>query len=375
MLFRSFASSAMFLLFSTSTPAKAADLDAILARAMDGSKVPAVAVLEMKNYAVAQEAVRGVRRNDERDPALLDDVWATGSDGKPMTAALIARLVDRGVLSWDTPLATMLPSLAKSMRPEYRAVTLPQLLSHRSGLAKDTNDLKFFASFFTDTRSLPKQRLAYSAQVLTEALEVAPGTAYSYSNTGFIVAAVIAEAATGTSFEELMRREIFQPLGMNSAKFSLTHDGQPRGHRNNKPVTAPYAQADDGNPLMFAPAGGELHLSLRDWATFCLDQLAGSQGRGKLLTSASYRLMQTAQFGGPAGLGWGIQNTIAGHKGPVLTHAGSDGNWYAFVILFPQSGNGALVTANAGPEMGGDKAAMTVLKELLAAYPNDSALP
>lgn len=374
MFFRLLATSAMLLL-SINIPVKAADLDAILARAMDGTKVPALAVLEMRNYAVVQEAVRGVRRNDGPDPALLDDVWATGSDGKPMTAALIAKLVDRGVLSWDAPLAKMLPDHAKSMRPEYRTVTLTQLLSHRSGLAQDTNDLKFFARFFTDTRSLPKQRSAYIAQVLTEVHEIAPGTAYSYSNTGFIVAAVIAEVATGTSYEELMHREIFQPLGMSSAKFSLTHNGQPRGHRNDKPVTAPYSQADDGNPFMFAPAGGELHLSLRDWAKFCLDQLAGNQGRGKLLTAASYRLMQTAQLGGPAGVGWGIQNTIAGHKGPVLTHAGSDGNWYAFVMLFPESGNGAIVTANAGHGMGGDKTVMGVLKELLASYLNDTTKP
>ncbi|GAA0707415.1 serine hydrolase domain-containing protein [Dokdonella soli] len=362
---RLLAASAAFLLFAALTLASASDLDAVLAKAMDGTQTPALAVLEMRDGKIAQEAVRGVRRNDRFDLAKISDVWATGSDGKPMTAALIAKLVDRGVLSWNTPLSKMLPDLAETMRPEYRTVTLIQLLSHRSGLPQDTSDLAFFATFFTDARSLPQQRLAYISRALTEAPAVAPDSAFSYSNTGFIVAAVIAERATRSSYEDLMRREVFQPLGMASAKFAATHDGQPRGHRAGKPVTAAYVKADDGNPLMFAPAGGELHLSLRDWAQFCLDQMAGAQGHGKLLTAASYHLMQTDPHGGNAAVGWGVQDAIGGRKGPVLLHLGSDANWYAVVVLFPKSGTGALVAANAADDMGGDKAVTAALGALL----------
>ena len=54
-----------------------------------------------------------------------------------MTATMIARLVDRGVLSWSAPLKTILPGV--SMRPEYEGVTLADLLSHRAGL-RDLDD-------------------------------------------------------------------------------------------------------------------------------------------------------------------------------------------------------------------------------------------
>lgn len=70
-----------------------------------------------------------------------DDVWLIGSDGKPMTATLIAKLVDRGKLSWTTQLSEMLPMLAKDMRAEYRTVTLLELLSHRAGLPHDVSDM------------------------------------------------------------------------------------------------------------------------------------------------------------------------------------------------------------------------------------------
>jgi hypothetical protein len=55
-------------------------------------------------------------------------------------------------------------------------------------------------------------------------------------------------------------------------------------------------------------------------------------------------------------LGWGVQDKVAGRQGPVLVHAGSDGAWYALVALFPKTGSGLLVTANAGADMGGDAA-------------------
>lgn len=80
---RLLAASPAFLLFAAPALASVSDLDAVLAKAMDGTQTPALAVLEMPDGKIAQEAVRGVRRNDKSDLAKISDVWATGSDGKP----------------------------------------------------------------------------------------------------------------------------------------------------------------------------------------------------------------------------------------------------------------------------------------------------
>ena len=336
-----------------------------LENAMRGSAVPAMAVLEMRDGQVAGEAVRGVRRNDGTALARLDDAWLIGSDAKPMTAALVARLVDQGKLSWTAPLSAMLPVLAEQMHAGYRAVTLGQLLSHHAGLPHDASDADaFLQTLFRDPRPLPAQRLAYVAKALSEAPVAPPGTTFEYSNTGFLVAAVIAERATGVPYEDLVRREVFAPLGMRGVAFGSQHAGQPQGHVGGKP-----AKLEDTNPDMFSPAGN-MAMSLRDWSAFCLDQMAGAQGHGKLLSPASYRLMQTPQpGGGSAGLGWGIQASLAGHPGPVWMHAGSDGTGYAMVALFPASRSGLLVVANAGDDMGGAKAAREVMLSLMKAIP------
>jgi CubicO group peptidase (beta-lactamase class C family) len=349
----------IFLLMSQTGAAKD-NLQGLVEEAMAGTDTPALATLVMRNGKIVDQAVHGVRRNDRPALAASDDAWLLGSTSKVMTVALVARLVEQGTLSWDASLESMLPELATTMRPEYRNTTLTALLSHRAGLPENARDHAFVESFFVDTRPLTTQRAAYVSRALQDAPETPPGSAFGYSNTGFLIAAAIAERVAKTSFEDLMRREVFRPLGMLSAGFGPPPDGQPVGHRGGKPVTKAMVHFDDGVPMAFSPAGN-MHMSLHDWALFCLDQMAGSHGRGRLLSPASYRLMQTAQPDSPSGLDWGVQKSIAGRQGPVLVHGGSDGNSLAWVVLFPQSESGILVVANGAEDMGGDKATRAVL--------------
>lgn len=366
MLIRTVAAFATFALAAMSPAFASENLDAVVTTAMTGSKVPAVGIVVMRDGKITGQAVHGLKRIDRQAPVGADDVWLIGSTGKVMTVAMVARLVERGVLSWDAPLEDMLPDLAQDMRPEYRKVTLVQLLSHQAGLPRDLKNLRSAEkSSFTESQPFPQQRLSYIAKALKDKPNAVSGTAFGYSNTGFLVAAVIAERVTGDSYENLMRKEVFEPLGMRKVGFGNTHDGQNRGHRGGKP-TLTMRKFDDGAPPMFGPAGF-LHMSLDDWARFNLDQLAGNKGQGKLLTPASYRLMQTAQAGRPAGLDWGVQASIAGRQGPVLVHQGSDGNWLAMAVLFPEQGTGILAVANAGPDMGADKVLTTVLGTLFPA--------
>ena len=352
------------LSLAAAMPAGATDkLDAILNGAMAGSKVPAAGVLVMRNGQVEDQAVSGVRRNDGKDAVALDDAWVIGSTGKVMTVAMVLRLAEQGVLSLDAPLEQMLPELAQSMRPEYRKATLKDMLSHRAGLPRDLRNTKAINAYFVDKRPLDVQRMAYIAAALKDKPALKPGTAFSYSNTGFVIAAVIAEKASGKHYDELMRAEVFGPLGMQTAGPGATGDGQIRGHSKGKPKLVMKREAD-GVPEMLAPAGF-LHMSLADWARFSLDQLAGAKGEGKLLSAANYKLMQTAQPGSGSGLDWGVQPSIAGRQGPVLVHQGSDGNWLAMVALFPEQGTGVLAVANAFEDMGADQVLMGMLGKLL----------
>ena len=342
-----------------------------LAAAMEGQAVPALGVLVIRDGMVVDQAVRGIRSLEDAAPATVSDRWNLGSDGKAMTATMVARLVERGLLRWDAPLSEMLPELAADMRPGYRDVTLLELMSHRAGLPENLGDMSDFQAFFTDARPLPEQRLAYLRRAVAEApIGPARGEA-SYSNTGFILAGAIAERVTGKSFAELMQQEVFGPLGMMSATYDQTPDaGEAVGH-----IEGRVAIETEGNPEMLTPAGG-VRMTLADWARFCLDHLAGEEGGGVLLSADTYRVLHTPQGDTVFALGWGAAPQIAGRAGPALTHGGSDGTWFAFVVLFPGSGNGALVVANAADSMGGDVAVMSAARALiLTLAPEAQAAP
>jgi CubicO group peptidase (beta-lactamase class C family) len=355
------------------SPAVAGDLNADLSAALKSTKAPAVGVLVMRDGKVTSVAVEGLRRNDQPGRVQPDDLWRLGSVVKPMTATLIARLVDKGVLDWKTPLAKMLPDLAATMRPEYRAVTLVQLLSHQSGLPHDLSDMKFLESLARDKRPEPAQRMDMIARALRDKPVAPPGTKFSYSNTGFVIAAVIAERATGVSYEDLMRREVFAPLGITRESITDPQGPGTRGHKDGKPVL----DTADVFPLVYAPAG-DWYLSLGDWAKFCLDQMAGVHGRGRLLKTATYRFMQTPQIvdgDDKVGLDWGIDDTAMGYVGPFLEHTGTDQTWYAELLLIPAKESGVLAVSNAGEGMGGKKASGLALKAALPEIASPAPAP
>jgi CubicO group peptidase (beta-lactamase class C family) len=345
------------------TIAEAADSE-VLRTAIADKAVPGMAALTIRNFRAEREQVAGVRRLGSNGRVRRGDRWHLGSDGKAMTATMIAFLVELGSLSWDARLDQMLPDLPEPMHPDYRDVTLLDLLSHRSGLPENVGggDLSYFNTFYDDATPLSHQRLRYAARGLTEAPAAPKRAEDSYSNTGYLVAAVCAERATAATYEGLMQAHVFRPLGMRSVRFGhLGGRGEPSGHVDGRIADQPR----DPNPPMFTPPGG-VRVSLADWAKFCIEHMRGERGEGVLLNAESYRVLHTPQGETNAALGWGVQERAAGHDGRALVHAGSDGNWYALVALFPDQGAGALTVANAGESMGGNVAALAALRALAA---------
>ncbi len=318
-------------------------LPALIAEALNDPKIPAMGLLVIRHGVIAEQAVDGVRAAGKPDRVTREGRWHIGSDAKAMTATMVARLVERGVLSWTTPLSRLLPEVA--MRPEYRDVTLVDLLSHRAGLRDldDTGDAKMIAQAFADRRPLPTQRQDFARQVLNEPPIGSARAASAYSNSDYVLAGAIAERATGKTFEVLMQQEVFRPLGMK-VDFQPYAGGEILGHKAGKPLVG--LQAD--NPPLFAPAGA-VRLTLRDWAAFAIDQMAGERGQGRLLAASTYVLLHKPQGDTAAALGWGVRTTWP-KTAPIrmLTHAGSNGYSTALIALAPDQMGGVLVAANAG---------------------------
>src|SRR5207249_7616700 len=144
-----------------------------------------------------------------------EDKFHIGSVTKSMTATVAAMLVEAGKISWTTTIGKSFPELGDKLHPDYREVTLEQLLAHRGGApGKAPRDL--WAKAWQATGTPGEQRLAFAKGILERKPEAKPGTKHIYSNQGYAIAGVMLEKAAGKSWEDLMRTMLFEPLGMTT---------------------------------------------------------------------------------------------------------------------------------------------------------------
>jgi CubicO group peptidase (beta-lactamase class C family) len=207
-----------------------------------------------------------------------------------MTVIMICCLVDKGELDFGVTLGDALPGVR--MRDDYRKVTLSQLLTLKGGIQPYTRIGPKLTPILFEQGPAAERRARFVEHVLNENPIVKPGTTMRYSNASFMLAAFVAAQKTNTSYEALVAKHVFQPLGMASAGF-----GYPRtSERSNEPAFhfkrgqgyVPLPEGDRPPEAIFAPAGG-CHCSIRDFAKFAAHQLAAAQGTDPLLKPATVR--------------------------------------------------------------------------------------
>jgi CubicO group peptidase (beta-lactamase class C family) len=113
-------------------------LQSILGR--EGERFGMAAAVLRGERIIAQGAA-GVRKRGTAERITLDDRFLLNSCTKPMTATLIAMLVEEGKLNWTTTLGELFADTVKPMHPAWEKVTLRQVLEHRAGLRLDPDGL------------------------------------------------------------------------------------------------------------------------------------------------------------------------------------------------------------------------------------------
>ncbi len=304
-------------------------------------QVPAMAAALVTSKGLVTVGVVGTRKQGTETAVTLNDRWHLGSDTKAMTATLVAKLVEKGRLKWESTVAEVFPDLAPGFGAEARGITVLQLLSHRSGL-KPNPDLVSYAG-----ADGAKERLRLVKDELSRVPKHKPGTQYEYSNLGYAIAGAITERITGNSWEQAMKDEVFGPLGMTSVGFGGTGTpdrlDQPWGHHQNGQPVAGNGPAMD-NPPVLSPAG-RVHCTIQDWAKFIADQLRGARGEPALMQPASYKKLHTPPFGGEYALGWLVVERSWG-GGMVLNHGGDNTMNCALVWVAPRRDFAVLVCVN-----------------------------
>jgi CubicO group peptidase (beta-lactamase class C family) len=339
-------------------------------------QLPGLAAAVVRGDRVVAAGAVGVREVGKEARVELGDRFHIGSCTKTMTAMLIARLVDQGNLSWDTTLADALPGVA--MRPEYRSVTIRQLLTFRGGIPPYTTRRpgerppSITGLRGDDPADL---RLQFARAVLDEPPVAPLGTKPVYSNASFAIAGAIIDRLAGRPWEAEIVENLFRPLGMMDSVVGQPHFGsadQPVGHRSGRgmvtladPAKArkdqpgdlpkekeggafrPAAPIDANEPFrhVIAPAG-MVSCSILDFARYASARLAGLRGKGPLLSAESYAAMarsDEAEEGFTGGTG---RVRIEGKDGREFSANGSGGLFLAGLRLLPEADTAIVVAMN-----------------------------
>lgn len=304
-----------------------------------------LAAMVMIDGKVVASAADGKRKIDSSVPVRLGDRWHIGSITKSMTATMIARLVESGKMQWTDTLGTYFPDA--TIHEDWKPVTLRQLLTHTSGAPSS-----FKAEVKRKRPALgaesTRERRKVVLDVIAEKPASPPGEKHAYSNVGYTIAGAMAEQAAGLGWEELMRREVFRPLKLNSAGFGSPKSSgrkldQPLGHDM---IDGRKVSDDRDNTPIMGPAG-IVHMSLPDLCLYATAHLRGELGSGTLLTAETFKQLHTPELDKYA-CGWSVRPPSFAIPHTTFWHNGSNTLWYALVVFIPAKNMVVAVASNDG---------------------------
>jgi D-alanyl-D-alanine carboxypeptidase len=217
-------------------PAAKADpaLDRALTRLVDEPGGPPGAIVLVHRNGATRVKTAGVADVRGKRRWRASDHMRIASVSKAFSGAVTLSLVSSGRLRLDSTIGEVLPEQPAA----WSAITLRQLLGHRSGLPDFSRSQAFLDAFTADLKRVftHQELLGY---VASEPLAFAPGSEYEYSNTDNIVAALMAEAVTGKSYERMLRERVYRPLGMRRTSL-------PSGFELPRPFAHGYAPDPPG---------------------------------------------------------------------------------------------------------------------------------
>jgi D-alanyl-D-alanine carboxypeptidase len=269
-------------------------------------------------------------------PATPATVYKIGSVSKQFTAALLLKQVERGTLALTDSIGRYLTT---GLRPEWRPLTIEQLLNHTAGLP---NDLKREGR--PEDEVTPDTMIAWAAR---DTMVFAPGTRYAYSNVGYLLLGALVEQLYGKPYGAAVREEIARPLGLRTLGW-CTDPGKDTTVATGYQYLGPgkLEPSEYAHPSKSLGAGG-LCATAGDVAAWNR-ALHG----GRVLAPASYAAMTTPR-GASRAYGFGLQRSrrpapwgalVIAHFGAIMGFA-AENVWVpaeslSVTVLYNSLGNG-----------------------------------
>ncbi|MFD9902562.1 serine hydrolase domain-containing protein [Mesorhizobium sp. NPDC059025] len=318
--------------------------------------IPGGIVIAVSREETLLELPFGLANVDARQPVTRDHLFAIGSISKAFVGLTLLQLAEEGRVDLDAPVTTYLPWF--SVGSDYPMFTLRHLLNHSAGLPAGTD-------------SLPDE-IGQGWWLRELSTGFAPGSAFHYSNIGYILLGLVVSAVTGQPTVEACRERLLEPLGMASSTPCISNKDR---HR----FAVGYAPAADDRPWLpgeaLAPAtwfetntsDGNIAATGPDLARFVRVLLGSGRLDGKTVVSTKAFEQLTgllAPYGEPIvefvadagversvyGLGINVETVRGSH---CLTHGGGMVGYATFVLADLSRDVGIVVLTNANGDCPG----------------------
>lgn len=286
---------------------------------------------------------------DTRTPMSTASISRTGSISKSVTAVLMMRLLDEGVIGLDEPVERYLPAFAsvKDRRVDAQPVTFRHLASHTAGLIREPQ----WPDAVVGPIELWDKRIVESLPLT--AYDTVPGARYQYSNIGFGTLGLALAKAAGRPFMEMVRTEVLEPLGMTGSEFVVA------GAKLEARLAAGYVIGQDGSIDGGQPArehagrgykvpNGGVYSTVADLGRF-MGAMSGVPGLRILSEESRQEALSIQTPENPNrgyGLGFSVQIDEQGRK--IASHGGSVAGYTAHMAFDPKARIGVVLLRNYG---------------------------
>jgi len=286
---------------------------------------------------------------DARTPMSTASISRTGSISKSVTAVLMMRLLDEGVIGLDEPVERYLPAFAsiKDRRVDAQPVTFRHLASHTAGLIREPQ----WPDAVVGPIELWDKRIVESLPLT--AYDTVPGARYQYSNIGFGTLGLALAKAAGRPFMEMVRTEVLEPLGMTGSEFVVA------GAKLEARLAAGYVIGQDGSIDGGQPArehagrgykvpNGGVYSTVADLGRF-MGAMSGVPGLRILSEESRQEALSIQTPENPNrgyGLGFSVQIDEQGRK--IASHGGSVAGYTAHMAFDPKARIGVVLLRNYG---------------------------
>ena len=297
--------------------------------------------LVAENGKIIYKGAFGMANMEWSIPNAPDTRFRLGSITKQFTSMLTLQLVEQGKIKLDGKISDYLPDYRKDIGDK---VTVHHLLTHTSGIPSYTGQ----PGFFENVSRNPFKVTDFVTKHTSGNLEFEPGSKFSYNNSGYFLLGAIIEKVTGKSYEQVLKENILDPLGMKNTGYDHHDTLIPKR-------AAGYAKTADGYTnaayldMSIPYAAGSMYSTVED--LFIWDQALYTD---KLITAQSKELMYKPFLDNYA-YGWSVSNAsfkVNDQPVQIIRHGGGINGFSTMIARFPKEKHLIVVLDNTAQNTG-----------------------